>query len=148
MVVGVAPFERFFREAADLDVDESDRKRYEAFVRGEIADLLTIAETRAKADDRDVIESRDLPITKGLQGSIHRFRKLDLAPEVRPMLADISTRPELDLEVAVEVDELLPEVAGGLSLALGESFHLIDPDVRNPATAQWERSMRVFDLLL
>ena len=148
MVVGVSHFERFFREAADLDVDKSDLKRYESFVRDKIADLLTIAEARAKADDRDVIEPRDLPITKGLQESIHRFRKMDGAAEVRPMLVEISTRPELDLGVGDEVDDRLPEVPGGLSLALGQSFHLIDTNVHNPATVQWERAIQVFDLLL
>jgi hypothetical protein len=148
VVMGVAPFQHFFREAANLDVDKADLKRYQEFVRDKIADLLTIAEARASADDRDVIESRDLPITKGLQESIHRFRKLDVGAEVRPMLEEIATRPQLDLAVAVDVDELLPEVAGGLSLALGQTFGLIDPSVRNPATEQWERAFRVFDLLL
>jgi hypothetical protein len=146
--ITVAAFERFFREAADLDVDKADLKRYDTFVRDKIADLLTIAQARATADDRDVIEARDLPITKGLQESIHRFRKLDLGMEVRPMLEEIATRPQLDLAVAVDVDEVLPEVAGGLSLALGQTFGLIDPNVRNPATAQWERAFRIFDLLL
>ena len=148
VVIGVAPFERFFREAADLDVDKSDLKRYQVFVQDKIADLLTIAQARAKADDRDVIESRDLPITKGLQESIHRFRRLDLSAEVRPMLEEIATRPQLDLAVALDVDEVLPEVAGGLSLALGQTFRLIDPNVRNPPTAHWERAFLIFDLLL
>jgi histone H3/H4 len=148
VVIGVVPFERFFRQAADLDVDKADVKRYESFVRDKIADLLTIAQARARADERDVIEARDLPITKGLQESIHRFRRLELAAEVRPMLASIATRPQLELAVAADVDELLPEVAGGLSLALGQSFRIIDPNVRNPATAQWERAVRIFDLLL
>jgi histone H3/H4 len=148
VVIGVVPFERFFRQAADLDVDKADVKRYESFVRDKIADLLTIAQARARADERDVIEARDLPITKGLQESIHRFRRLELAAEVRPMLASIATRPQLELAVAADVDELLPEVAGGLSLALGQSFRIIDPNVRNPATAQWERVVRIFDLLL
>src|SRR6187397_2619753 len=97
VVVGVVPFERFFRQAADLDVDKADVKRYESFVRDKIADMLTIAQARARADQRDVIESRDLPITKGLQESIHRFRTLELAADVRPMLAGIATRPQLDL---------------------------------------------------
>jgi histone H3/H4 len=148
VVTSVATFERFFREAADLDVDKSDLKRYQAFVRDKIADLLTIAQARAKADDRDVIESRDLPITKGLQESIHRLRRLDLGAEVRPMLEEIATRPQLDLAVALDVDEVLREVAGGLSLALGQSFRIIDPHVRNPATAHWEQAFRIFDLLL
>ena len=148
VVLSVAAFERFFREAADLDVDKNDLKRYQAFVREKIADLLLIGQARAKADDRDVIESRDLPITKGLQESIHRFRRLELGAEVRPMLEEIATRPQLDLAVAIDVDDVLPEVAGGMSLALGQTFRLIDPDIRNPATPHWERSFRIFDLLL
>jgi histone H3/H4 len=148
VVMGVASFERLFREAADLDVDKADLKRYETFVREKIADMLTIAEARATADGRDLVESRDLPITKGLQESIHRFRKLDVSAEVRPMLEEIATRPQLDLAVAADVDDELPEVAGGLSLALGQTFRLIDPDSHNPATEHWERAFRIFDLLL
>ena len=148
VVMAVAPFQHFFREAANLDVDKADLKRYQTFVRDKIADLLTIAEARASADDRDVIEARDLPITKGLQESIHRFRRLDVGAEVRPMLEEIATRPQIDLAVAIDVDALLPEVAGGLSLALGQTFGLIDPNVRNPATEHWQRVFRVFDLLL
>jgi hypothetical protein len=147
-VISVASFERFFREAVDLDVDKTDLKRFEDFVREQIADLLTIARARAKLDDRDVVESRDLPITKGLQESIHRFRRLELGAEVRPMLEQMATRPQLDLAVAVDVDEVLPDVAGGVSLALGHTFRLIDPTLRNPATAHWERAFRIFDLLL
>jgi hypothetical protein len=146
--MAVARFERFFREAAGLDVDKSDLKRYQAFVREKVADVLIIAQARAKADERDVIEPRDLPITKGLQETIHRFRRLDLVAELRPLLEEVATRPQLDLAVTVEVDELLPDLAGGLSLALGQTFRLIDPNVRNPATAQWERAFRIFDLLL
>jgi hypothetical protein len=148
VVTAVAPFERFFREAADLDVDKNDLKRFEVFIREKIADLLTIAEARAKLDDRDVIESRDLPITKGLQESIHRFRRLELDEEVRPLLEGIGTRPVLDLAVAVDVDPMLPDIAGGVSLALGQTFRLIDPTVRNPSTVHWERAFRIFDLLL
>ena len=50
--------------------------------------------------------------------------------------------------MALDVDEVLPEVAGGLSLALGQAFRLTDPNVRSPATAHWERAFRIFDLLL
>jgi hypothetical protein len=31
VVISVASFERFFREAADLDVDKTDLKRFQAF---------------------------------------------------------------------------------------------------------------------
>ena len=112
------------------------------------ADQDPLAQARAKDDDRDVIEPRDLPITKGLQESIHRFRRLELDVDVRPMLEEIATRPQLDLAVAVDVDESLPDVAGGVSLALGQTFRLIDTTLRNPATVHWERAFQIFDLLL
>jgi hypothetical protein len=39
-------------------------------------------------------------------------------------------------------------VAGGLSVALARTFKLIDPDVKNPQTAHWERAFQIFALLL
>ena len=74
-VIGVSRFERFFRAAASLDVDKNDLKRYSDFVDGKLYDLLLVAQAAAKANDRDIVELWDLPITKGLQESIHRFRR-------------------------------------------------------------------------
>lgn len=148
VVMGVATFERFFREGADLDVDKNDLKRYEEFIRGKVADLLLMAEAKAKADGRDVIERRDLPIPKGLRQTIHEYRRLDVDGELRAMLAELAVRPQLDLAVSDEIDETLPEVAGGLSLALGRTFRIIDPRARNPQTEQWQRAIQIFDLLL
>jgi hypothetical protein len=146
--IGVATFERFFREAASLDVDKSDIKRYEGFVRDKIADLLIVAEAKASADGRDVIEVRDVPITKGLQETIHAFRRFDQSSEFRRMLDQITVRPPLDRVVSDEVDEALPDVAGALSLALARTFPIIDPEARNPQSEHWERAIRIFDLLL
>ncbi|HEU4571419.1 MAG TPA: DUF1931 family protein [Candidatus Limnocylindrales bacterium] len=147
-VTGLSHFERFFRETADLDVDKSDEKRYREFVRHKIADLLVIGEARAKADGRDIIERRDLPITKGLQETIHQFRRERVAAEVRPLLGEIATVPMLDLDLAAETEESLPEIAGGLSLALGRTFKIVDPELSNPSSDDWERAFRLFDLLL
>jgi hypothetical protein len=33
-------------------------------------------------------------------------------------------------------------------MALAQSFELIDPNVKNPQTWQWERAFRLFDLPL
>ena len=57
-------------------------------------------------------------------------------------------RPPLDLAYGVETEARLPEVAGGLSLALARTFKIIDPDLKNPQSEHWERSFRIFDLLL
>jgi hypothetical protein len=147
-VAAISTFERFFREVASLDVDKTDLKRYQDFVRRKVADLLIVGEARAKEDGRDVIELRDVPITKGLQESIHQFRRADASPEARALISELVAVPQLDLAVADETTEALPDISGGLSLALARSFDIVDPGVRNPATPAWERAFRLFDLLL
>jgi Domain of unknown function (DUF1931) len=148
-VVGVTQFERFFRAAAGLDVDKSDLKRYSDFVNHKIYDLLLRGEAAAKANGRDIIEPFDLPITKGLQESMHAFRKLEEAIALQPILDALMARPPLNLACSVETEARLSEVAGGLSLALARTFKIIDPDLKNPPQSEhWERSFHIFDLLL
>jgi hypothetical protein len=147
-VTKVATFERFFRTAASLDIDRSDVKRVQDFVNGQLYDLLVIAQATAKANGRDIVELQDLPVTKGLQECIHRFRRLDQEIGLEPILEDLAARPQLDLTVSDETTAELPEIAGGVALALAASFLIIDPNVKNPQTAQWQRAFRLFDLLL
>jgi len=39
-------------------------------------------------------------------------------------------------------------VMSGHSVALARTFTLLHPQVKNPQTSHWERSFRVFELLL
>jgi Domain of unknown function (DUF1931) len=146
--IGVSNFERFFRAGASLDVDKDDLRRYEDFVNRKVRDLLLIGRAAARANGRDVIEPWDLPITKGLQETIHDFRGMDEAAEVRPMLEQIVAIPPQELAYSEETEDRLPEIAGGLSLALARAFKIIEPRLKNPQTEHWERAFRVFDLLL
>jgi hypothetical protein len=146
--IGVSTFERFFRAAASLDVDKNDLRRYEDFVNRKVRDLLLIGRAAARANGRDVIEPWDLHITKGLQETIHDFRGMDEAAEVRPMLEEIVAIPPQELAYSEETEGGLPEIAGGLSLALARAFKIIEPRLKNPQTEHWERAFRVFDLLL
>ena len=148
MPIGVRNFERFFRAGASLDVDKDDLRRYEDFVNRKVRDLLLIGRAAARANGRDVIEPWDLPITKGLQETIHDFRGMDEAAEVRPMLEQIVAIPPQELAYSEETEGRLPEIAGGLSLALARAFKIIEPRLKNPQTEHWERAFRVFDLLL
>ena len=148
MPIGVSNFKRFFRAAASLDVDKDDLRRYEDFVNRKVRDLLLIGRAAARANGRDVIEPWDLPITKGLQETIHDFRGMDEAAEVRPMLEQIVAIPPQELAYSEETEDRLPEIAGGLSLALARAFKIIEPRLKNPQTEHWERAIRVFDLLL
>jgi hypothetical protein len=147
-VMGVTKFERFFRVAASLDVDKHDLKRYTDFVNHKIYDLLLRAEATAKANGRDIVEPQDLPITKGLQESIQAFAKLEEEVELDPILDRITARPPLDLALRDETEARLPKISGGLSVALARSFKLISPAIKKPATEDWERAFRIFDLLL
>ncbi|MFF8652404.1 DUF1931 family protein [Streptomyces griseoluteus] len=147
-VMGVSRFERFFRTAASLDVDKSDLKRYSDFVDDKLYDLLVIGQAAAKANGRDTVEPWDLPITKGLQESIHRFRRLDEEVELKPILEQLASHLPLDRTPTQETEERYPEIIGGLSVALAETFKIMYPDVKNPQTSHWEGVTAVFDRLL
>jgi hypothetical protein len=147
-VMGVTRFERFFRAAASLDVDKADLKRYSDFVDQKIYDLLIMAQATAKANARDVVEPYDLPITKGLQESVHEFENLDEDVELEPILEQLAARPPLDLALSEATESRLPTIVGGMSVALARTFKVADPDARNPGAAQWEQAFRIFHLLL
>jgi uncharacterized protein DUF1931 len=147
-VMGVARFERFFRATASVNVDKQDLKRYSDFINHKVYDLLVRGVATAKANDRNLIEPIDLPITKGLQESIHRFKALDEDIELKPILDHLVMQPALDLDYSEALEAKLPDIVGGLSVALARAFKIIDPDLKNPATTHWQRSFEVFDLLL
>jgi histone H3/H4 len=144
----VARFERFFRVVASLNVDRSDLKRYEEFVNAKVRDLLVRAEATAKANGRDVIQPHDVPITKGLQERIHDYRSIEALLEVEPAVDAITRHPLLDLAYSDETEAQLPILAGGLSVALARSFKVMDAEVKNPRTEDWERAIALFDLLI
>jgi hypothetical protein len=145
---GIAKFEHFFRVAGGLDIDKADLKRYGDFVNRKIQDLLLRGQAAAKANARDIVEPWDLPITKGLQESIHAFRTVDIANDLKPFLARLVAHPPMDFGLSEECEGLLPEIAGGLSVALARVFTIIDPVLKNPSSEHWERSFRIFNLLL
>lgn len=147
-VMGVARFERFFRRAAGLDVHKNDLKRYDDFINQKLYDLFVMGRGTAKANDRDVIQPRDLPITQGLQESMHRFRTLDEEIELQPLLDQIASRPPLDIAVHEDAEARLPEIAGGLSFALARVFRIIDREIKHPGSDDWETVFRVFDQLV
>ncbi len=146
-VEGVKHFERLFRLAASLDIDKNDVRRLAGFVNQKLHDMLVVAVARAKANGRDVIRPHDLPITKGFQERIHEFRRYEVAVALEPVLEMLATLPPLELAYAAEVEEKLPEITGGLTVALAHAFKILDPGLKNPQTEHWERVEELFDLL-
>ncbi len=148
MLMKVAQFERLFRQAASLDVDKNDLRRLSDFIRDKIRDLLEVAAKNAKFNGRDYLVSLDLPLTKGLQNSIKEFKKLDVALELVPVLDELRALPPIDIVISEDVENMLPEIAGGLVVAYARVIKELDPKVKNPETAHHERARRVFDLLI
>lgn len=146
-MMGIPRFQRLFREAAGLSVDKSDLKRYTTFINRKLDDLLVVARISAGANGRDVVEPWDLPITKGLQESIHRFEAVDEEIELSPIIDALTGRP-LEPRLREDTEARLPGIVGGLSVALGRTFRIIEPERTNPGTQEWERVIAVFDQLL
>lgn len=146
-VMAVARFERFFRLAASIDVDKADLERYDDFINARLYALLVRGAATAKANGRDVMLPRDVPITKGLQECIHAFGRIEQEVELQPILDQLARHPPLDAAYGDEIRTRLPGIAGGLSVALARTFKLIDPGLKNPGTDHWQRASDVFDLL-
>ena len=145
---GVSVFERFFRSVASIDIDKDDVRRFRDFVDQMIDDIAITGRASAKWNGRDIIAPQDLPITKGVQERMREFDKLDEAEEIRELLRQSVRRPPADVTFSEETEQLLPELFGGLSIALARSFRVLDPKLTNPSTRHWERSFEVVRLVL
>ena len=148
MVATIHRVEQLFRRSAGLDLDKSDVDRLEDFVRRKVADLVVRGEANARANGRDVVQPWDLPMTRGLQETIQRFRLINAELRLTEYLAGLTRLPPTDLAIGDETEQRFPDLAGALCLALAETFRITDEGLRNPATADWERAYRLFDLLL
>jgi hypothetical protein len=144
---GVPVFERFFRVIASIQIDRSDVRRFRDFVDQQIDDIAISGRNSARWNGRDVIAPQDLPITRGLQERMREFDKLEEAEEIRELLRQDVRRPPAEVTFAEETEQLLPEVFGGLSVALARSFRVIDPTLANPGTAHWEPAFEMFRLV-
>jgi|SRR5580693_1216531 len=147
-VMGFTKFERFFRAAGEVSVDRDDLKHYLDFVNDALYDLLIIGQATAKANLRDVIQPWDLPVTKGLQESMHAFERLDEEIELRPVLESLAARPPLDMTLDVDTEARLPQLFGAVSVALARTFRLIDADIKAVHTVEWDRAFRLFRQLI
>jgi hypothetical protein len=147
-VMAVTKFERFFRVVVGLHVDKQDLRRYSDFVNQTVYHLLLRGQATAKANGRDVIEPHDMPITKGLQESIQAFGALEEDIELKAILDHITASPPLHLAIGAETESKLADIAGGLSVALAHTIKLVDPFLKGPATEDWERAFKIFNLLL
>ena len=144
---GIPVFERFFRSVANIKIDKNDVRRFREFIDEQIDDIAIAGRNSAKQNGRDVIVPQDLPITKGVQERMREFDKLEEAEEIRALLRQVMRRPPGDVTFAEDTEDLLPELFGGLSVALAQAFRVVDPTVSNPSTEHWNRVFTIFRLV-
>ncbi len=148
MVMAVSQFERLFREAASLDIDKNDIKRTTDFINRRLYDLLLLAQATARANGRDIIEAHDLPLTKGLQASLHAFKALNEKLALAPILEQLARLPTLDLDYSEELEQRLPELAGAITVSLARVFRAVYPKLKNPGSAEWQTIDEIYEVLL
>ena len=144
---GIPIFQRFFRAVAGLDVDKSDLRRFHQFIDELIDDIALAGRNSAKWNGRDLVVAQDLPITKGIQERMREFDKLEEAEDIRALLREMVREPPDDIGFAEDTEQLLPELFGGLAIALARSLREIDPAVSNPSSEQWNRVFALFRLV-
>lgn len=147
-LLGIAGFERFFLQAAGLEMDKNDFRRFDDFVNNKVYDVLVRAVETARENGREVVEPRDLPVTAGLARSIHAAAALDGSVSVEAILEHLARRDALGLPLSDATLQRLPELTAGLAVALARSFRILDESLKTPTSIQWDKATRIVDLLV
>ena len=145
---GVSKFEKLFRKIGSFDIDKADVYRLTNFINDVTYRLLQTGIENASVNNRDVLWIQDLPITQGLQESIKEFKKYDEEINIDNILEDLATLPPLKYEIGLDIQEKLPEIQGGLIVALIKTFRILDERKKNPQTEDWEKAIQIFETLL
>jgi len=150
MLVGYPRLEALFRRAAGLDLTKQRAKEICEFVQVKLHDLLLVAERNARYNNRQVIWEADLPITKGLAESIRQYRELEMEEgvEPEPILEHLATVPPLAYPLEVEVEQRLPEIAGGLMLCMARILKVLNGGGRAFEPDHLEAAEEILDLTL
>lgn len=146
--MGVKQFKKLFREAASLDIDKSDVKRLSDFISQKLRDLLILGQVNAKTNGRDVIDYPDVPITAGLQQGIKEFKEMNEQLELTPILEQLAALPPLKMELSALLEEKIPELVGGITVNLAKVFKVINPELKNPGSEEWEKVEAIYKILL
>jgi hypothetical protein len=148
MFTGYNHIKEFLRRSASVDIDKSDMKRLSDLIGGKLYDLLVIGVRNASYNDRDVIMEPDLPLTKAFLERMQDFRRYDEQIGLREIFEQLAGYPPLERALSADVEAMLPAVAGTLAMLAGETMKVIDPDVKNPDNAMWDKVFTLMDILL
>jgi hypothetical protein len=148
MLMGYNRLKEFLRRSAGIDIDKSDMKTLSDLIANKLNDLLVIGVRNASYNDRDIVMEPDLPLTKGFLEHRQAFRRFDERIELKPILDQLATYPPLERSLSADVEAMLPELAGTMAMLAGATMKVIDPDVKQPDSAMWDKVFTLMDVLL
>jgi hypothetical protein len=148
MIMGSSQLEKFLQRSAGLSIDKNDVDRLSDLIGKKLNDLLVIGVRNAGYNDRDIVMEPDLPLTKGFLEHRQAFRRYDESIRLKPILEHLAKYPPLERALSADVEEMLPEIVGTLAMLAGKTIKVIDPDIKNPDDAMWEKVLGLMDLLL
>jgi hypothetical protein len=148
MIIGYNQLKKFLHRSAGIDIDKNDMDRLSELIGKKLNDLLVVGVRNASYNNRDVIMEPDLPLTKGFLEHRTAFRACEESIQLKPILAHLATYPPLERALSADVEEMLPEIVGTLAMLAGNTMKILDPDVKNPDAAMWDRVLCLMDLLL
>jgi len=148
MVMGHTYLKAFLRRSAGIDIDKSDTDRLSDLVGRKLNDLLVIGVRNASYNNRDVIMEPDLPLTKGILERLQEFRRYEESIELKPILDHLTTYPQLERTLSLDVEAMLPNLAGTIAMIAGRAIKIVDPEVKNPGSDTWDRVLHLMELML
>jgi len=144
-VVGFTKLQAIMRKGAGLDIAKGHAKEITDIVDQKVYDLLVAGERNAKYNSRDVIWVCDVPITNGLEKTIDEFKKLEENLEVKDVVETMAHYPAT-LALEIELENRLPEIAGGLLLTMARIMKAVKHDDRTVDHDMINRAKEVLDL--
>jgi hypothetical protein len=148
MFTGYNHIKELLRRSASVDIDKSDMKRLSDLIGGKLYDLLVIGVRNASYNNRDVIMEPDLPLTKAFLERMQDFKRYDEQIGLKEILEQLAGYPPLERALSTDVEAMLPAVAGTLAMLAGKTMKVIEPNVKNPDDAMWDKVFTLMDVLL
>lgn len=147
-VTGAHKIEALYKKAAGLRIDKNKVKKISDVVDQKLYDLLVVAEGNARYNGRDIIWMCDVPLTKAMKESMQKFRELEEALELQPILDHLAKLPPLKYGLEEELEKKLPDLVGTLIFVMANITKEFSPKDRTISAEEMEKAERILNLMI
>ncbi len=147
-VTGAHKIEALYKKAAGLRIDKNKVKKISDVVDQKLYDLLVVAEGNARYNGRDIIWMCDVPLTKAMKESMQKFKELEEALELQPILDHLAKLPPLKYGLEEELEKKLPDLVGTLIFVMANITKEFSPKDRTISAEEMEKAERVLNLMI